>query len=120
MVTFSRGSTADAYVTLSDGTKFDGNGSMWQDYFAANNEVPVVGDFNGDGKDDILTYTRGTAGDVYVALSTGTSFAASSPWHGNFAYNSEVPVPWAIAILWHHAGPAGPAVRLISSAPSDE
>jgi hypothetical protein len=91
VATFSRGSTADVYVALSDGTKFDGNGSMWHDYFAANNEVPAVGDFNGDGKDDIATFTLGSAGDVYVALSDGTKFGASALWHGDFGYNAEQP-----------------------------
>jgi V8-like Glu-specific endopeptidase len=96
---FTRGTTADVYVALSDGTKFVGSAQKWQEYFAANDEIPGTGDFDGDGKADIITYTRGTAGDVYVSKSTGTSFAASSPWHGNFAFNTEVPVPRAIAIL---------------------
>ncbi|WIV57051.1 FG-GAP-like repeat-containing protein [Amycolatopsis nalaikhensis] len=91
VATFSRGSTADVYVALSDGTKFDGNGVMWDDYFAANGEIPAVGDFNGDGKDDIATFTLGTAGDVYVALSDGTKFGASSLWHGDFGFGAELP-----------------------------
>ena len=96
---FTRGTAGDVYVALSDGTKFVGNAVKWHEYFAANDEIPGTGDFNGDGKDDIITYTRGTAGDVYVSLSTGTKFDTSSPWHANFAFNSEVPVPRGIAIL---------------------
>ncbi|MFJ7219413.1 FG-GAP-like repeat-containing protein [Amycolatopsis sp. NPDC098790] len=95
---FTRGTTADVYVALSDGTKFVGSAQKWQEYFAANDELPGTGDFDGDGKADIITYTRGTAGDVYVALSTGTKFDTSAPWHGNFAFSPEVPVPRAIAI----------------------
>ena len=30
----------------------------------------VAGDFNGDGRDDIVTFTRGPAADVYVACRT--------------------------------------------------
>jgi V8-like Glu-specific endopeptidase len=91
VATFSRGSTADVYVALSDGTKFDGNGVLWDDFFAANSEIPAVGDFNGDGKDDIATFTLGTTGDVYVALSDGTKFGASSVWHGDFGFGTELP-----------------------------
>ncbi|MEU8639646.1 FG-GAP-like repeat-containing protein [Amycolatopsis sp. NPDC048633] len=91
VATFARGSTGDVYVALSDGTKFDGNGVMWQEYFAANSETPMVGDFNGDGKDDIATFVLGTAGDVYVALSDGTKFGASALWHGDFGFGTELP-----------------------------
>lgn len=99
IATFTRGTAGDVFVALSDGTKFVGNSIKWHEYFAANDEMPGTGDFNGDGKDDVVTFTRGTAGDVYVALSTGAKFDASAPWHGNFAFNTEVPVPRAIAIL---------------------
>jgi hypothetical protein len=100
VATFTRGSAADVYVATSDGTKFTGNGVLWDDYFAANSEIPAVGDFNGDGKDDIATFTRGTTADVYVATSDGTKFVGDSiKWHDAFAYNSEVPLPRAITIL---------------------
>ncbi|MEU4250802.1 VCBS repeat-containing protein [Amycolatopsis sp. NPDC026612] len=95
---FVRGTAGDVYVSLSDGTKF-GTSALWHDYFGIADEVPATGDFNGDGKDDIATFVRGTAGDVYVSLSTGAKFDTSSAWHGNFAFNSEVPVPRAIPIL---------------------
>ncbi len=29
---------------------------------------------NDDGRDDVVTFTRNSLGDVYMALSTGTSF----------------------------------------------
>ena len=32
-------------------------------------EIPLTGDFNGDGKDDIAAFTRGATADVYVALA---------------------------------------------------
>jgi hypothetical protein len=91
IATFTRGSTGDVYVALSDGAKFNGNGVKWHDFFSINGELPSVGDFDGDGKDDIITFTRGQAGDAYVALSTGTAFGASSVWHNHFAIGNEIP-----------------------------
>ncbi len=38
----------------------------------------AMGDVNGDGMDDVVAFWYGEG--VYVALSTGTSFAASSEW----------------------------------------
>ena len=92
VVTFTRGTSADVYVALSTGSGFTGTGWKWHDYFAAGGEVPLVGDFNGDGRDDIATFTRGTSADVYVALSTGHSFAGTGwKWHDYFAVGSEIP-----------------------------
>jgi hypothetical protein len=91
-VTFTRGSAADVYVSLSTGSGFSGSGVKWHDFFAVGNEIPLVGDFNGDGRDDIVTFTRGTTGDVYVALSNGSSFVGNSVrWHASFAFGSEIP-----------------------------
>jgi hypothetical protein len=45
-------------------------------------ETPAVGDVNGDGRDDLITFTHGDSGagplDVYVALSNGSSFGAGA------------------------------------------
>ena len=35
------------------------------------------GDFNGDRRTDIVTFTRGSAADVYVALSNGSRFVGT-------------------------------------------
>ncbi|MEV4637536.1 VCBS repeat-containing protein [Actinoplanes sp. NPDC049548] len=92
IATFTRGSTADVYVALSTGSKFVGTGVKWHNYFAAGTEIPAVGDFNGDGRDDIATFTRGSAADVYVALSTGYSFSGTGwKWHDLFAVGTELP-----------------------------
>ncbi|WP_328991758.1 DUF2961 domain-containing protein [Kribbella sp. NBC_01245] len=92
VVTFTRGSLGDVYVSRSDGTRFIDNGVAWNDWFAPWNEVPLTGDFNGDGLDDIVTFTRGAAGDVFVALSDGGRFVGDSwKWHGDFAFDAEVP-----------------------------
>ena len=90
IVTFTRGNDrADVLVALSNGWSF-GAAQLWNDWFAPGGEVPTVGDFNGDGKDDIITFTRGDSGDVFVGLSTGTGFAVSK-WHDYFAIGGEIP-----------------------------
>ncbi|MBV1854509.1 VCBS repeat domain-containing M23 family metallopeptidase [Catellatospora tritici] len=90
VVTFTGGTLGDVYVGLSTGTGFLG-GAKWHDWFAPGAEVPVVGDFNGDGKDDIATFTHDAQGDVFVALSTGTGFGAGVKWHEFFAPAGEYP-----------------------------
>jgi hypothetical protein len=90
IITFTRGAAADVYVALSTGTGF-GASAKWHDFFAADSEYPEVGDVNGDGLTDIITFTRGSTGDVYVALSTGTGFGAGVKWQDNFAYGAERP-----------------------------
>ncbi|MFI7674565.1 N-acetylmuramoyl-L-alanine amidase [Actinophytocola sp. NPDC049390] len=90
IVTFTHGSLNDVYVALSTGSSF-GGGAKWHDWFALGGEVPAVGDVNGDGKDDIVTFTRNNLADVYVALSTGTSFTASAKWHDYFGLAGEIP-----------------------------
>ncbi|MFD9961637.1 DNRLRE domain-containing protein [Amycolatopsis sp. NPDC058986] len=91
IATFTRGTGAKVYVALSDGTKFSPTAGLWHDYFAAGEEIPLVGDFNGDGKDDIATFTRGGDGAVYVALSDGTKFLPSVKWHTALARGTEMP-----------------------------
>ncbi|MEV6599196.1 VCBS repeat-containing protein [Actinoplanes sp. NPDC051346] len=92
IVTFTRGAAADVYVALSNGSSFLGTGWKWHDYFAVGTETPLVGDFNGDGKDDIATFTKGAAADVYVALSNGSSFVGTGvKWHNFFAVGTETP-----------------------------
>ncbi|HEY0448406.1 VCBS repeat-containing protein [Actinophytocola sp.] len=90
IVTFTHGSLADVYVALSNGSSF-GPGIKWNDYFSLSGEVPAVGDVNGDGKDDIVTFTRNAAADVFVALSNGTSFGPGVKWHDYFGLAGEYP-----------------------------
>jgi hypothetical protein len=81
------------YVALSNGRRFVGTGVKWHDYFAAGAEVPGTGDFSGDGKDDVVTFTRGSAADVYASVSSGRRFAGTGvKWHDYFAAGNEVPL----------------------------
>lgn len=91
VATFQRGAGGDVSVALSDGSRF-GVSRKWHELFAAGNEIPVVGDFNGDGKDDIAAFQRGSGGDVLVSLSTGSGFGAATIWHDFFAFRDETPV----------------------------
>jgi Glycosyl hydrolases family 43/FG-GAP-like repeat len=91
VVTFTHGPLADVYVALSTGSGFVGTTQKWHDYFALDGETPLTGDFDGDGRDDIVTFTHGSLADVYVALSTGSGFAASAKWQDFFAIDGEVP-----------------------------
>jgi hypothetical protein len=91
IVTFTHGSLNDVYVATSTGTSFAGTTVKWNDYFGLDGETVLTGDFNGDNKDDVVTFTGGSLGDVYVGLSTGTSFGGGQKWHDWFAPGSEVP-----------------------------
>jgi hypothetical protein len=84
IVTFTRADSGLAIVSLSNGSGCE-PATTWHSHFALGNEVPAVGDFNGDGRDDIVTFTRGELGVVFVSLSDGTTFSQiASKWHERF------------------------------------
>ncbi|MET7747541.1 N-acetylmuramoyl-L-alanine amidase [Micromonospora sp. NPDC005367] len=91
VVAFSQGTTNDVYVSSSTGSSFAGTSVKWNDFFGLNGETLLSGDFDGDGRDDIVAFTHGSLADVYVALSTGTAFAGATKWHDWFAPDAEVP-----------------------------
>jgi hypothetical protein len=91
IATFTRGSAMDVYVALSNGSAFVGTGWKWHDFFNFGSNIPAVGDFNGDGKADLVTFTRGTTCDAYVVLSTGSTFGTETTWSNGFACNNEIP-----------------------------
>lgn len=47
--------------------------TLWNGSFCYVNEIPVIGDFNGDKKDDIATCVK-LRGDICFAYSTGNNF----------------------------------------------
>jgi uncharacterized protein (TIGR03437 family) len=82
----------DTFTALSTGTIFAAK-TKWQESFLGGTELALTGDFNGDGRDDASAFTRGTAGDVFIALSDGAKFAEPrEKWHEVFAINTETPV----------------------------
>lgn len=93
--------TGKVWVALSTGTAFC-TAREWYDTTANGpfmegggltlaKQVPLVGDFNGDGLDDIAVCARGTDADVHVALNTGSSFAARTKWHDDFCPGAAIP-----------------------------
>ena len=70
------GSGADVF--LSNGSSFVSAGS-WTG--AGNDAHWYVGDFNGDGKDDIFRHNAGVSG-AEVFLSNGSSFISAGSWTG--------------------------------------
>ena len=91
IVSFSRGSTADVWVSISTGSSFNTR-VKWHDTFCYGSEIPRVADVNGDGVDDIVTFTRGTTSNVFVAMSTQTGFSGNGAlWHDYFGVGSELP-----------------------------
>lgn len=81
--------TGNWQVALSTGQSFLPQPFWLQSWSAGSNLVPLIGDFNGDGYDDIVVWNPGT-GDWQVALSDGTRFIPSGSWLN----------PWAISRAW--------------------
>jgi len=85
----------DVIVSLSNGSHF-GPGELWHGAFCLGQELPGVGDFDGDGKSDVITFIRSTKtgggkGDVFVALSNGNGFTSTKLWHGDFCLGQNLP-----------------------------
>jgi FG-GAP-like repeat len=110
IVTFTQSSQKDAdgntigpavvWVALSNRSSFD-TSKIWHRFFSLEGELPAVGDFNGDGKTDIISFTQEAQFDaagnrigqapVWVSLSDGRRFATSRIWHTFFSLRGEVP-----------------------------
>ncbi|MGV8123186.1 MAG: FG-GAP-like repeat-containing protein [Candidatus Xenobiia bacterium LiM19] len=94
IIAFNR-ENGDVYVSLSSGKGFLKKGDRWLEGFCHCTGIPAVGDFNGDGKTDCINFVRGdkdstiNAGDVFVALSNGSSFAAPRKWIDSFCAEKE-------------------------------
>ncbi len=58
------------------------------DFFCINNEDCLAADVDGNGKDDLITFTKN--GPVYVSLSDGSGLPASVMANGYFCVGAEV------------------------------
>jgi hypothetical protein len=81
------------FVATSNGSSFV-NDKLWHNNFCADGLVCLVGDMNGDGKDDIIAFVRNTysgvaQNDVYVSLSTGSSFGQALKWSEAFCLSGQ-------------------------------
>ena len=86
VATLTRGSSGGVYVALSNGTNaFNGDGWQWASGLCLGDSLCKAGDVNGDGKDDLIIFSRGSTGNVWVALSTGSSFVGAGKWASGFA-----------------------------------
>jgi hypothetical protein len=86
---FTKGSTNDVLIQLSNGSSF-GSAGLWHGNFSPGAEVPLAGDFNADGYDDIVTFTMGSTNDAWVSLSTGSGFLTATKWHDTFGWPGEI------------------------------
>ncbi len=68
------------YVSLSTGAGF-ADAQLWQPAFCTGDQICTVGDFNGDGRDDIGYFTRDTTpGEWWVSISLGAMFGPAQRW----------------------------------------
>ena len=84
--------TGWVYVAVNDKSGGFGAAAVWNGFFSIGSEVPMTGDFNGDGKDDVITFLPG--GGAFVAVSNGTAFVNSANWYptGVFMFAGETPL----------------------------
>jgi hypothetical protein len=92
IITFIRGESGDVWVARSRLRDFCWASYKWHDNFCLDEEIPLVGDFNGDGRDDIVTFKQDT-GNVFVALSTIFGFWGDGwLWKDDFCYEGDIPL----------------------------
>jgi hypothetical protein len=83
-------------VALLSADSFTGIARQWAEFFCLEDERCNVGDFNGDGLDDIIAFVRddengGQTGDVYVALSRSDTFGEQgNQWAEAFCLGNEI------------------------------
>jgi FG-GAP-like repeat len=94
LVIFSRSGTparlGDVYVKRNTGQAF-GPDERWHDSFCIGSEVPALGDLNGDGVMDIISFDLST-GLVWRADSTRSSFGGSAILAQSFAGPQHLPL----------------------------
>lgn len=64
----------------------------WHPQFSVEGHYYVLADLNGDGASDLLGFSRGSTGKVYVSLSQGDHFGPVELWYEGFCYNNSLPM----------------------------
>ena len=98
IVSFERGSSAGVRIirAVPGQNKFTML-CLWNSGFCSGDEIPGVGDFNGDGRDDVVAFNPGNR-DVFVGLSTVFGFWSNGfgetqiRWHDDFCSRDDTPV----------------------------
>ncbi|GAI54086.1 unnamed protein product, partial [marine sediment metagenome] len=77
-----------------DSKEVEVNGTVWGTDFSPNGEIPFVGDFDGDGYDDVISFERGRWAGVRVARSVPgeSKFGTFYLWHSEFCLEGELPL----------------------------
>lgn len=81
--------SANTYVALSTGVGFQFPPQhVWNAGFCITEQDCQVADVNGDGRDDIVAFTK-NFGLVWVSLSTGSGFGQNAIWNNFFCIQGE-------------------------------
>jgi GH25 family lysozyme M1 (1,4-beta-N-acetylmuramidase) len=95
VINFQQGTDGAVFVALSTGHSLNPP-ARWDPWgpFCYAGATPLVGDFNGDGRDDIACDQQGTDGAIYVATSNGSGFNPPTRWNswGPFCYAGSTPI----------------------------
>ncbi|MCE5238849.1 VCBS repeat-containing protein [bacterium] len=87
----------DCGVAFSGLTRFTREIQKFHDMLCVGNEIPVIGDFDGNHQDDVAVFVRDTKpeperGAVGVALSRGSYFQELAKWHKHLCVGQQVPL----------------------------
>jgi hypothetical protein len=86
--TYSDERRGDVWVALSNGRDGFEAPQLWRGWLCAyGSQICEVGDFDGDGMDDVYVLTRGDGagrGYVGIARSLGDTFVISTPYKGEY------------------------------------
>ncbi len=80
-------------VTPASNNHIDTTHSVWAMGQAPAGKIVMTGDFNGDGRADVIQFNQNVApvGQVLVALGTSNGFGAVTQWHSAFSFNGQIP-----------------------------
>lgn len=79
LMDFSIQNKATIFVSISDSSAFKSR-RIWLTDFTLNGATPLVGDFNGDGKDDLIKLPLISNKLAILAISTGSAFKITKQW----------------------------------------